>query len=683
MLPIAIYTSILLAVGGGFGCGCQQYNRPSSAHQQKFLSSLRAPTFDSVQTIRSAHYFKLMGRVDLALKELIEASERDPQNLKLLNALGGCYDDLGQYARAQEFYEKVLTIEPENISALNNLGYSLFLSGNHSAAESYFQAVLAKNPQNTLARNNLGLLYCRQGQSERALNLWQQAEGETQAKEKLSQVLAKIGCYPKMEPGTGEKSGQVVAQAPKPKPAAAVPQSAPMASQPSLNQKASKESAALQMPPAIKPKEETQKQESASCSSEMATPAETANKTVLAAKSGKSLTIKPKEETQQQESASCPSEMTIPAEKANKTVLAAKSGKSLTVKPKEETQQQESASCPSEMATPAETANKTVLAAKSGKSPTVGSKAPGIITGQTKADDPDWEDLGLEIRNGNGAPDIASLTRDLIKGNGLKIKAIANHLDFGAPETIIYYRPGFESVAEDIMKRFFKTGRLAQADNLKENIDVKVLLGHDLLRPNQVFAHLKSTYPIHEKSSEGSIAAAPGGSSTPVAQSRQAKVTDTASQADILNRPALAVPSVGNPIDPSANIDPPRSKFIEITPSPTKLPAAVVNLKNAAIEVRNGTWTENLARRIREMLKKKGLRTTAMGNHIDFGVQETIIYYRPGMEDQARQLNNLLFKAQRLEATDNLKPNIDIKVLLGSDLFQNNPNLSQLQSRKR
>jgi Tfp pilus assembly protein PilF len=643
MLPIAIYTSILLAVGGGFGCGCQQYNRPSSAHQQKFLSSLRAPTFDSVQTIRSAHYFKLMGRVDLALKELIEASERDPQNLKLLNALGGCYDDLGQYARAQEFYEKVLTIEPENISALNNLGYSLFLSGNHSAAESYFQAVLAKNPQNTLARNNLGLLYCRQGQSERALNLWQQAEGETQAKEKLSQVLAKIGCYPKMEPGTGEKSGQVVAQAPKPKPAAAVPQSAPMASQPSLNQKASKESAALQMPPAIKPKEETQKQESASCSSEMATPAET----------------------------------------ANKTVLAAKSGKSLTIKPKEETQQQESASCPSEMATPAETANKTVLAAKSGKSPTVGSKAPGIITGQTKADDPDWEDLGLEIRNGNGAPDIASLTRDLIKGNGLKIKAIANHLDFGAPETIIYYRPGFESVAEDIMKRFFKTGRLAQADNLKENIDVKVLLGHDLLRPNQVFAHLKSTYPIHEKSSEGSIAAAPGGSSTPVAQSRQAKVTDTASQADILNRPALAVPSVGNPIDPSANIDPPRSKFIEITPSPTKLPAAVVNLKNAAIEVRNGTWTENLARRIREMLKKKGLRTTAMGNHIDFGVQETIIYYRPGMEDQARQLNNLLFKAQRLEATDNLKPNIDIKVLLGSDLFQNNPNLSQLQSRKR
>ncbi len=96
---------------------------------------------------RSAQYYQLVGRFDLALKELNQAVAVDPHNVRLLNALGSCYDRLGEYAKAQEMYEKILVQEAGNTPARNNLGYSYYLSGDLVKAETVFQAVLAKDPK--------------------------------------------------------------------------------------------------------------------------------------------------------------------------------------------------------------------------------------------------------------------------------------------------------------------------------------------------------------------------------------------------------------------------------------------------------------------------------------------------------------------------------------------------------
>jgi tetratricopeptide (TPR) repeat protein len=175
------------------GSGCQHAASPSLEMQQKFFSSLKNSNPEEERAWRCAQYYQLAGRFDLALKELSTAVASDPQNVRLLNAMGSCYDRLGEHAKAREMYEKVLAQEAGNYPARNNLGYSYYLSGDLTRAETIFQEILAKNPGDTVARNNLGLVWCRQGHENKALSLWKKIDGDLLAQEKLTQVLAYLG----------------------------------------------------------------------------------------------------------------------------------------------------------------------------------------------------------------------------------------------------------------------------------------------------------------------------------------------------------------------------------------------------------------------------------------------------------------------------------------------------------
>jgi Tfp pilus assembly protein PilF len=175
------------------GSGCQHAATPSLAMQQKFFASLKNSSPEEEKALRYAQYYKLVGRFDLAAKELSSAVTQDPHNVRLLNALGSCYDRLGDYAKAKEIYQRVLSQDAVNPQALNNLGYSCYLAGDLEQAERKFQEVLTKDPGNTLAQNNLGLLWCRQGKDQKALSFWQKTEGDIAAQEKLTQVLAHLG----------------------------------------------------------------------------------------------------------------------------------------------------------------------------------------------------------------------------------------------------------------------------------------------------------------------------------------------------------------------------------------------------------------------------------------------------------------------------------------------------------
>ena len=188
-LPLlALGFSVLL-----LGSGCQHAVLSSSDMQQKFFSSLKNSSSGEESALRSAHYYTLVGRVDLALNELNHAIALYPNNVRLLNAVGGCYDRLGNYAKAREMYETALAQDAGNNLVRNNFGYSRYLSGDITGAETIFKKILADDPNDTLARNNLGLVWCRQGKEKEALSLWQKSDGDIQAREKLHQVLAYLG----------------------------------------------------------------------------------------------------------------------------------------------------------------------------------------------------------------------------------------------------------------------------------------------------------------------------------------------------------------------------------------------------------------------------------------------------------------------------------------------------------
>ncbi|MBM4288586.1 MAG: tetratricopeptide repeat protein [Deltaproteobacteria bacterium] len=182
-----------LCILAGVASGCQHAADPSLAMQKKFLSAVKVSSGEEEKALRSAHYYRLAGRYDLALTELSRAVAQEPGNPRLLNALGSCYDRLGNHAKAQEIYNQVLAQDAANLAALNNIGYSCYLAGDLVQAEQKFQAVLAQDPVNDYARNNLGLVWCKQGKEQEALRLWQKNEGEMAAREKLEMVLAQLG----------------------------------------------------------------------------------------------------------------------------------------------------------------------------------------------------------------------------------------------------------------------------------------------------------------------------------------------------------------------------------------------------------------------------------------------------------------------------------------------------------
>ncbi len=180
---------VSLVFGSG-GCGGWGFLFGSKAGSRVVV---RPASGDSDRLLRNAHYLKLTGRPDLALKELEEAYQQEPHNLKVANALAQGYDEVGEVERAQKIYQEALARGGDNPVLSNNLCFSYYRAGNFKQAEACFRQTLARNPHNLAARNNLGMLLCRLGRQEEARRLWQEVETEAVAQSKVNQVLAALG----------------------------------------------------------------------------------------------------------------------------------------------------------------------------------------------------------------------------------------------------------------------------------------------------------------------------------------------------------------------------------------------------------------------------------------------------------------------------------------------------------
>jgi len=101
-------------------------------------------------------------------------------------------------------------------------------------------------------------------------------------------------------------------------------------------------------------------------------------------------------------------------------------------------------------------------------------------------------------------------------------------------------------------------------------------------------------------------------------------------------------------------------------------------LETMPIEIRNGSGAKNIAHKARAMLSQEGFYVARIGNHIDFGADRTIIYYRPGAEKMARNLRSEFFPNSQIEQTAKLPEDIAVKVLLGKDMLQRTEVMAKL-----
>jgi len=443
------WLGLVLLLGLAVGCSL-----PNQGLNQDFVQGLRPAPGDMDRLLHNAHYLKLMGRPQLALKELEEAYQADPGNSKIANLLAGYYDDLGMGERAQQIYLAALARAGDDQTLSNNLCFSYYLAGKFDQAETCFRQTLARQPDNAAARNNLGLLLCRLGREQEARSLWEAAAGKAAAAEKLQQALAALG---RSTSGAGSE------QAARPRPPAPQPLaqagSEPGPARPAAVVAAGKSPAGGQgasPPPPV--------------SKLTAAPAAAAPGGAVAAKAA----------------------------------VAAGQGQAPGGPPE--------AAGGKTAAAPAPPRPPILAKVQAASPPAPLPAAPAGLPAQARAKDPAGEVrlsgprpapithqelLGtqVEVANGNGIPDLAHEARHLLNLEGFDTVTIANHIDFGMEQTVIRYRSEAQKVARFLHDKFFTNAALQSVAELKDDLDIQVIMGHDLSSLPQTVAKTAPAAP--------------------------------------------------------------------------------------------------------------------------------------------------------------------------------------------
>lgn len=602
LLAAAAFTGMFLV-----SAGCNTWGSRNQSPSQ-----FRPTASETSRLLSNAHYYKLMGRPDAALKELEAAHLADPDNLKIADALAQNYQELGQFQRAREIYQEVLSRHGSNRALQNNLCFSYYLQGNLAKAESCFKEALEHDPGNLAARNNLGLLWCRQGKLAEAQRLWEEAEGVAGGQARMNQALAFLGM---------------------------------------------KESTNYARLPEAQPQHQA-----------TARPQPTAPRRVTP--------------PAQPELAKAPAPVTALAPVASPSVA-----------PKPEPRPAAKPAPPPQAAAP-QLAAAPIRPAVTAKAPAAKSPALGKVAAPAPATPPARPELkaaerpappsppltalertttGIEVRNGTWTTNLAHQSRSLLSQEGFTVAEIGNHIDFGAESTVIYYRPGAERVARGLNWEIFPKAKIEASCKLKAGVAIKVLLGRDLLDQPLTMARL---------------AAAASGGPPPAAQMAKPAPQPRAEAAKEAPAPVtLAAPAKSAPVKPQirANLTAPATPKVDPgAPGVTATSREVLtagDLINTPIEIRNGTRARNLAHQVRSLLSLEGFTVGTIGNHIDFGANNTEIFYLPGAEKVAQALNSKIFPGARLTPKSKLNQGTAIKVVLGRDFLERPRLLSRLAAK--
>lgn len=87
------------------------------------------------------------GYFGLALQHFKSALGKNPQSVRIMNALAVTYDRLGRHDLAELYYDHALAIEPGSSTTLNNVGYSMLTRERYEEALIYFERALTQRQE--------------------------------------------------------------------------------------------------------------------------------------------------------------------------------------------------------------------------------------------------------------------------------------------------------------------------------------------------------------------------------------------------------------------------------------------------------------------------------------------------------------------------------------------------------
>jgi tetratricopeptide (TPR) repeat protein len=115
------------------------------------------------------------GRHLEAISQYEQALARNPQDVRVLFALGNTAGALGMAGPAEQFFRQVLAMDPNRLEATVNLANLMRMNGQFGDAIALLEPALARQPENPEINLTLGSAFRESGDLERAQNYYQAA----------------------------------------------------------------------------------------------------------------------------------------------------------------------------------------------------------------------------------------------------------------------------------------------------------------------------------------------------------------------------------------------------------------------------------------------------------------------------------------------------------------------------
>lgn len=134
--------------------------------------AMKYDTKNPAIALHLANVLKLQNLFQPAEKLLIETLKTFPHYLPALHNLGIVYYAQGQFAKAAQAYQTVISQQPEYIDAYYNLGLALQQQAQFTEAAESFQQLLHQAPEHFAARFQLGRVRMQQEKFDAAIEIF-------------------------------------------------------------------------------------------------------------------------------------------------------------------------------------------------------------------------------------------------------------------------------------------------------------------------------------------------------------------------------------------------------------------------------------------------------------------------------------------------------------------------------
>ncbi len=160
-----------------------------------------------------------------------------------------------------------------------------------------------------------------------------------------------------------------------------------------------------------------------------------------------------------------------------------------------------------------------------------------------------------------------------------------------------------------------------------------------------------------------------GAAATGVASREAEPVTSDATAAETQTTMTAPDPAMRAPVLEAVVASPTVAKPAPLAVAVSQRVAPAISVRG--VEVSNGNGVRGMAARVARYFSGKGIRAARLTNQKPFVERRTRIEYRPGSEAEAARINLLLPKGAPQVASNNLRPGIRVRLVLGHDLTRN------------